>query len=288
MSRVSGTSGASVYRVTMPDGSTSPVRLYPGDGPLVVVWPGFGMGARYYRPIAEALVDQGFSVAVGELRGQGDNTAVATRRDRWGYHDLASQDYPRTIAGAKTALGLEADHPTYLLTHSMGGQIGSLFLARPETAELNVRGMMGVGSGSPWYRTFPNPERSRLFLGGYVMGGVSKVLGYWPDGRLDITNYGRQSGIHLGEWARFGRHNTLADLAGQDIDYQAAMACVDVPVLLTRFSNDTYCTVESCDALASLIPAEVEEFDGTLGHNRWARDPQVVSERFRAFADATA
>ena len=66
------------------------------------------------------------------------------------------------------------------------------------------------------------------------------------------------------------------------------MACVDVPVLLTRFSNDTYCTVESCDALASLIPAEVEEFDGTLGHNRWARDPQVVSERFRAFADATA
>ena len=290
MSRMSSSAGSSgsVYNVTMPDASTSPVRLYPGDGPLVVVWPGFGMGARYYRPMAEALVDQGFSVAVGELRGQGDNTAVATRKDKWGYHDLASQDYPRTIHGAKTALDLPTDHPTYMLTHSMGGQIGSLFLARPESAELNLRGMMGVGSGSPYYRTFPNPERSRLKVGGYLMGGVSKVLGYWPEGRLDVANYGRQSGVHLGEWAKFGRHNTLSDLAGQDINYQAAMADVDVPVLLTRFSNDTYCTVESCDALADLIPAEVEEFDGTLGHNRWAREPQVVAERFTAFAEAAA
>lgn len=272
--------------VTMPDGSTSPVLLFPGesDGPLVTIWPGLGMGARYYRPIAEALVERGFSAAVGELRGQGDNTAVATRKHRWGYHDMASQDYPLTIRGAKTAMDLPVDHPTYLMTHSMGGQIGALFMGRPEARDLNVRGMMGIGSGSPFYKSFPNPERSRLRFGGYLMGGVGKVLGYWPDGPLDVTNYGRQSGVHLGEWARFGRHNTLSDLKGEDMNYAAAMASVDTPVLLTRFSNDTYCTLESCDALADLIPAEVEEFEGTLGHNRWAREPETVADRFRAFA----
>ncbi|MCJ7857646.1 alpha/beta fold hydrolase [Corynebacterium kalidii] len=270
--------------VAMPGGSTSPVLLFPGgDRPLVMLWPGLGMGARYYRPIAEALAASGFPVAVGELRGQGASTAVAGKDQQWGYHDLASQDYPRSIRGARRALGLPEDHPTVLLTHSMGGQVGALFLARPEARELNVRGMMGVGSGSPYFRTFPNPERSRLHLGGYVMQGVSRVLGYWPDGRLDVTNYGRQSDVHLGEWARFGRSNRLSDLRGADMDYMAAMQDVRCPVLLTRFSDDTYCTVDSCRALAELVPAEVEEFPGTLGHNSWARHPDVVVDRFEAF-----
>lgn len=273
--------------VSMPGGSTSPVLLFPGgDRPLVMVWPGLGMGARYYRPIAEALAERGFPVAVGELRGQGASSAVATRTQWWGYHDLASQDYPRSIREAKTALDLTPDHPTVLLTHSMGGQIGSLFLARPEAGELNVVGMMGVGSGSPYFRTFPNPERNRLHLGGYLMQGVSKVLGYWPDGKLDVTNYGRQSGVHLGEWARFGRHNRLTRLHGADVDYMESMRSVDVPVLLTRYSNDTYCTVESCEALAELVPAQVEEFPGTLGHNAWARQPEDVSARLDAFVAA--
>ena len=273
--------------VVMPGGSTSPVLLFPGESrPLVMVWPGLGMGARYYRPIAEALAARGFPVAVGELRGQGASTAVAGRDQEWGYHDLASEDYPRSIREAKRALGLPEDHPTVLLTHSMGGQIGALFLSRPEARELNVRGMMGVGSGSPYFRTFPNPERNRLRFGGYLMQGVSRVLGYWPDGRLDVTNYGRQSYVHLAEWARFGRTNRLTDLRGADMDYMAAMADVDVPVLLTRFSNDTYCTVDSCRALSRLVPAQVEEFPGTLGHNAWARTPDVVVDRLDEFVSS--
>lgn len=277
---------ASSVLVTMPDGSTSPVLLFPGDGPLVSIWPGLGMGARYYRPIAEALAERGFAVAIGELRGQGDSTAHADRKHRWGYHDLASKDYPRTIRSAKTALGLPSDHPTVLLTHSMGGQIGALFLARPDAAELNVTGMMGVGSGSPYFRSFPDPERSRLRVGGYLMGGVSAVLGFWPDGPLDVTNYGRQSDLHLREWARFGRENTLAGLAGQDMDYAAAMQDVRTPVLLTRYSNDTYSTLDSCEALSRLVPAEIEEFTGTLGHNRWAREPDGVVNRLAGFVDS--
>ncbi|AGP29664.1 alpha/beta fold hydrolase [Corynebacterium terpenotabidum] len=277
--------------VTMPDGSASRVLLFAPDDadiarPLIVIWPGFGVGARYYRPIAQELASRGFPVAVGELRGQGSSTAVASWSDRWGYHDMASQDYPRTIRAAKARFDLPSDYPTVLLTHSMGGQIGSIFLSRPETADLGVIGMMGVGSGSPFTRAFPNPERRRLRIGGILMGGVSAVLGYWPGGRFDVTPYGRQSGVHLREWARFGRTNSLARLRGQDIDYTAAMQELELPVLFTRFSNDEYCTVASSRALANLIPkafARVEELPGTLGHNTWAREPQEISDRFELF-----
>lgn len=283
--------------VTMPDGSASRVLISPAQvgqaaaaaaaaRPLVMVWPGFGMGAHYYRPIAGELARRGFPVAVGELRGQGSSTARASLTDRWGYHDLASCDYPRTIRAVKSRLDLPADHPTVLLTHSMGGQIGALLLARPEAADLGLVGMMGVGTGSPFHRAFPNPERRRLLLGGALMRAVSAVLGFWPGGPLDAAHYGRQSGVHLREWSTFGRTNSLAKLKGQDIDYMAAMQEVRVPVLLTRYRNDEFCTVASCRALGNLLPrsyARVEEFDGDLGHNRWAREPDAVVDRFEEF-----
>lgn len=285
--------------VVMPDGSASTVLLAPAapavsgadgaDGtvrPLVMIWPGFGMGAHYYRPMAAELARRGFPVAVGELRGQGSSTAVASLTHRWGYHDLASRDYPRTIRAVKSRLDLAADHPTVLLTHSMGGQIGSLLLARPEAADLGIVGLLGVGTGSPFYRTFPNPERRRLQVGGIMMRGVSAVLGFWPGGPLDIAHYGRQSGVHLREWAKFGRTNSLAKLKGQDIDYMAALQEVRVPVLLTRYTNDDFCTVASCRALGNLMPrsyARVEELPGDLGHNRWAREPVGVADRLEEF-----
>lgn len=282
--------------VVMPDGSSSRVPVFAPDTsdgdvtarPLIVIWPGFGVGARYYRPIAEELARRGFPVAVGELRGQGSSTAVASFRHRWGYHDLASQDYPRTIHAVKSRFNLATDHPTVLLTHSMGGQIGSLFLARPEARELNVTGLMGVGTGSPFARAFPNPEKRRLRIGGILMGSVSAVLGFYPGGVFDLAGYGRQSSVHLREWARFGRTNSLADLQGQDLDYMAALQEVRVPILFTRYANDDFCTVASSRALANLMPKaypRVEELPGDLGHNRWAREPREIADRLEAFTD---
>lgn len=177
-----------LLEVTMPDNSTSQVRIfepkyhrahndyYKGDGiapdthdgvaiqsssrmsgsttggstkPLVVIWPGFGMGARYFDPMGRELATRGFLVASGELRGQGTSTAKATRAHTWGYHHLASQDYPVTIKSVKEDLGLAVDHPTVFLCHSLSGQIAPLFFTRDEAAELNVQGFFGVGAGSP-------------------------------------------------------------------------------------------------------------------------------------------
>lgn len=282
--------------VTMPDHSISPVQVFPGisnpqpgdQTPLVMIWPGFGMGGSYYRPIAAELSSRGFPVAIGELRGQGASTARATRRERWGYHDLAAVDFPSCIRAAKQQLGLTLGHPTVLLTHSMGGQIGALFLARDDARELNVRAMFGVGSGSPYLPTFPGPMRRRLRLGTVVLGGASRVLGYWPGkvAGLDPVGYGRQSGKHMAEWRNLALTNSFAGLRGADLDYPAAMQEVTAPVLLTRFANDADCPRASSEALAQHLPKAdlgIEELPGEMGHNRWARQPQFVADRFEAF-----
>lgn len=280
----------------LPDHSVSTVYCFdpeePADGaPLVMMWPGFGMGARYYRPLARELAARGYYVAIGELRGQGTNSTKALPDNQWGYHNLASEDYPRAIEAAKQELGLPRDHPTFMLTHSMGGQVGSMFLARPEAKELNLKGLMGVGTGSPYYRGFQGRAFVRALLGGQLMGQVAKLRGFWPGGALDIAGYGRQSGRHVYEWSLFNRTNSIANLAGQDIDYAAAIKKVDVPVLLTRFTNDDECTLASCEYLLAHLtkaPRKAEELSGGLGHNRWAREPQIIANRFEQFvAEAT-
>lgn len=283
--------------VTMPDRSISPVRVFSaasgaersgGQAPLVMIWPGFGMGGSYFRPIAGELADRGYPVAIGELRGQGASTARATREVRWGYHDLAAVDYPRSIRAVKAHLGLPTNHPTVLLTHSMGGQVGSLFLARDSARELGVSAMFGVGSGSPYLPSFPGPMRRRLGLGTVVLGGGGRVFGYWPGkiGGFDPVGYGRQSGQHMREWRRLALTNSFAGLGGADLDYPAALRQVRMPVLLTLFTNDDDCPRASSAALAEHLPnadVEIEELAGELGHNRWARQPQIVADRFETF-----
>lgn len=281
-----------VVPVAMPDGSNTPVRVFSardgGTGPLVMIWPGFGMGGSYYRPIAEELSSRGFPVATGELRGQGASTARATRRDRWGYHDLAAVDYPSCIRAAKQQLGLPVDHPTVLLTHSMGGQIGALFLARDDARELGVCAMFGVGSGSPYLPSFSGPMRRKLRLGTVVLGGGSRMLGYWPGevAGFDPVGYGRQSGKHMAEWRKLALTNSFTGLSEADLDYPVAMQEVTAPVLLTRFGNDVDCPRASSEALAEHLPNAdlvIEELPGELGHNRWARQPQLVADRFETF-----
>ncbi|WP_080794348.1 alpha/beta fold hydrolase [Corynebacterium pacaense] len=276
----------------MPDGSVTPVDLWQGgDRPLVMIWPGFGMGAGYYRPMALSLVEHGFPVAIGELRGQGRSSARADRRNHWGYHDLASVDFPRQIRAVKAGLGVAADYPMVFLSHSMGGQISCLFAAREDAPALGLRGIFGVGAGTPHRPAFDARMGRRLGLGALLLGVVGGgVLGYWPGkvfGR-DLVGYGRQSGTHMREWRRFHLHNSLDDLSGSDIDYVERMRLVDLPVLLTRGEDDRDCPEASSRSLASFLPrADVtcENLPGGLGHNRWARQPEVVTSRFLDFVE---
>ena len=269
-----------------------PVVLPAGGGAaarqLVVIMPGMGMEGRYYRPIAEALAAAGFPVAIGELRGQGRSPQFASRQNQWGYHHVAAEDFPQTIAEAKKALSLADDYPTILLTHSMGGQVGVLFMARPEAQQLNVVGLLGVGAGNPWYKAFPWRDRLKYGLGIQMIWLASQVLGYWPGDKVKLGGtWGRHPRTYLNEWARMNRSGKRGALAGADMDYIEAMGKVVAPVVLTRFGNDRDCTLASAQALAEPVAgARVKELEGGLGHNKWAREPEIVVQRLIEFADA--
>ena len=46
------------------------------------------------------------------------------------------------------------------------------------------------------------------------------------------------------------------------------------------------CTLASCEYLLSHLekaPRKAEDLSGNLGHNRWAREPQIIADRFERF-----
>lgn len=301
-----------LLEITMPDDSVSQARIFEpdngptretkpyrtkqklsphsatgdGDKPLVIIWPGFGMGARYFDPMGRELARRGYLVASGELRGQGSSTAKATRKHTWGYHHLASQDFPITIKAVKKDLGLANNYPTVFLCHSLGGQIAPLFFTRKEAIELNVQGFLAVGTGSPYYPGYSGLVRRKLRIGTIIIKAIVTIFGYQPAGKLDLTGYGRQAKHVMLEWIRFSRSNQQRGLLGEDRDYDDAKNGVTIPVLLTRFHTDQDCTRKAAEHLAAGLPnadVTIEEYPKRLGHNRWAREPQIIAERLEKF-----
>ena len=298
--------------VTLPDNSVSQIRLVDdtnrgetarasstsnnttGDKPLIAVWPGWGMGARYYDPLCEEMASRGYPVMSGELRGQGSSTARATRTHKWGYHHLATFDLPLGIQQAKRELGLPENHPVVLVCHSMSGQVATLLLAReasPEHAQgLNIVSVLGVGAGSPYFPAFPGKAGARLRWGALLMDKVVSVLGYWPDGRFDVAGYGRQSGPHVHEWYHFSRTARLENLLDEDLDYRQAKKQVRTPIVLTRCIDDVDCPLDSARYLADNVPradVKIEQLNVRLGHNRWARIPEAVANRIEELCAST-
>lgn len=274
--------GAERRDLELPDGSVTPIAIYrPAGDPdgAVVVWPGFGMGGRYYRPLAEELAARGHLVLVGELRGQGGSNAIAERGHRWGYADQSRVEYART---EQLARELAPGVPVRIIAHSMGGQITCAALA---LGTIHPDGCMFVGSGTPWFRNFAVNEKRRLLIGAPVMRIVSRVLGYWPEGTLDIAGYGRQSWKHLREWSTMALTGRF-EPEGRDISEE--LAAVETPLLFTRFRTDADCTLASAKDLARRMGnASAEELPEKLGHNKWAREPKATVDRFERFITET-
>ncbi len=262
----------------MPDGSTVPVSLFPGEGrddaPVIVVLPGLGIPGGYYRLFAEALVARGFHAAVGELRGQGDSVPKPSSASRYGYQELVSVDFPAIFEVVREQF---PESTPYLLGHSMGGQLGAMYAAR-------IRGRLGglilVASGSPYHRGFGAARGVPLYVGAAAMALTSNIAGFWPGDRIGIGGFGRQSRVLIDDWSRFARSGSI-EPAGADMDYEERMARLTLPVLAVTIEGDELAPTGSMDNLVrKLADADVTSVhvDEPLGHNGWIRMPTAVAD----------
>ncbi|MFD4368592.1 alpha/beta fold hydrolase [Rhodococcus sp. NPDC058521] len=263
--------------IQMPDGTTTPVRLFAGsdEAPVVVIFPGLGIPAGYYELFAQNLCSHGFNVAIGELRGQGDSRPRPSSSSTYGYHELVSVDFPAIFEVVRETF---PSSTPYLLGHSMGGQLGVMYAAR-------VRGRLGgvvlVASGSPYYRGFSGMGSPGLLLGSAAMSVTANIAGFWPGDKLDIGGFGRQSKVLISDWSRFARSGKI-DPAGADIDYEERIGRLKLPVLSISIEGDELAPRGSAKNLVRKMPdADVTMWHQAqpLGHNGWIRNPTGTVDR---------
>jgi predicted alpha/beta hydrolase len=280
--RTDGTA-AERLTVTLPDGAELAVLHRPGPkaAPLVVVWPALGVRARFYRRFAEALTAQGVGVAVADLRGYGESRPRPDASARYGYHELATVDYPAVFGALRERA---PDSPLFLLGHSIGGQIGLMYAARyPD----DLAGVLLVAAGTPYFRTYPGLTGLIPLLGTNAVAGVARVCGYWPGDVLRFS--GRQSRVLVGDWARMARTGRYRP-TGADVDYEELIADLRLPVLAVSVGGDVLAPPGAVDALCSLLRgAEVtrRHRPERLSHTAWATRPDAIAAEIGEWIENT-
>jgi predicted alpha/beta hydrolase len=244
---------------------------------VLVIWPALGAPASYYAPFCAELAARGIAVVAVDQRGQGANRPRPGRGSRYGYHELATRDWPAVLAAVRERFGDGV--PLYPLGHSIGGHLSVMYAAQDPKG---VDGLLLVASGSVDFRGYPGPAGPWVLARTQLVTLITTVWGYWPGHRLGFA--GRQPARLMRDWGRISRTGRFAP-AGADVDYEARFGEVRLPVLAVSVAGDRLAPAGAVDRLCAKLPsASVERWHypatGTSAdHIRWVRSGADIAER---------
>jgi predicted alpha/beta hydrolase len=244
------------------------------DAPVVMCMPAMGVEAKYYLPLLSALREAGVHAAATELRGKGECSVRPARGVDFGYQEMVSVDYPAVVSRMRSEF---PGRGLYLLGHSLGGQLGALFMSlNPEA----VDGLILVASCSNYFMRWPRPWRWPVFIGTQVASLIAGALGYFPGRQLRFA--GTESRGVIQDWSRQARTGRYG------ADFEERLRTVRKPVLAISIENDFYAPRPAVDHLCEKMPRahltrwhfqphETKYAD----HFRWVKKPEQVVARIR-------
>lgn len=262
--------------LTRKEGTSFALLVFPGAdpaAPAILIEPAMGVKAGYYTPLAEALCATGYNIAVAELRGHEESGG---RKPGWdydfGYHEMLTEDWPQAVQTVKARF---PQSPFYLLGHSLGGQISSLYAASyPDT----LSGLILIACSSVYWRLWPRG----FLLYSQMVPLVAGLLGHFP-GQL-FRFAGREARGVMGDWARQARTGRFI-IGKPRVDFEPKLAGVTLPILAISFSTDFFAPKHAMNGLIDKMPAaqltrhhldpKALGFEG-VDHFRWVRKPQIA------------
>lgn len=265
------------------DGVSAQARLFAARGgaaPRLLVVPAMGVNARSYDRFGEALAAEGVTALVMELRG-GETSSVRPRPGvDFGYADLLGDFAPHLAL-----LRARSSAPVHVLGHSLGGQLGTVGLARwyVPGAKLVV-----IASGTVHHRAWTGLPRYGVLLGTQLAGLIARGLGYYPGHRLGFG--GRQATSLIVDWSNAAR--TGAYVSHREGPLEQQLDELAPEVLAVHVQGDTMAPRASTEALLRKVRhAQVSWADLTPPHEprklnahfRWMKEPAEAAKLVAAF-----
>ena len=245
--------------------------------PVCLCLPAMGLAARYYRPFAEALAHAlAGTVAVADLRGQGESDARARRGARFGYREIVEQDLPALL---DALAGRFWGRPLFVIGHSLGGQLATLSAIHRQD---RLAGLVLVAAGTAHYRAWPHADRWRVRLAVSGIRAAATVLPWYPGSVLGFG--GDQPRRLMRDWS-YNAFTGKYRCTGSRIDYEARLAALRLAVLAVAIRDDPVAPPGAVSELLAKLPQTEQkrlEVDGVPSdrpwrrHFSWARCPDTV------------
>lgn len=264
--------------VEVAGGITFTVRMLPAadpSAPVVLVLPAMVMKAKHYMHLAKGLNAQGVSVALCDLRGQGESTPALLDQPNFGYREMLEVDLPAVTAAVRERF---PDSALHLFGHSLGGQLSLLYAA----AEPGVVGSVTIiGTGTVYWRAFGIRRWFEALRDIQWIGLVARVKGHWPGG---VLIPGAMAGRVMVDWSRHSLTSHYRP-AGTSRDYDRLLAEMTTRVLAISLADDRLGPKSNVDFLKSKMrAAEVARWhiDGDSpvthrDHFEWIKDSPVIA-----------
>lgn len=254
------------------------IARIPEQSNATLLWlPALGVAARHYLPLAEALAARGIAVYLHEWRGNGSSSLRANRENDWGYRQVLTQDLPASHAALRAHAPAT---PHYIGGHSLGGQLAACYLGlQPEA----FQHLWLVGSGTPYWHTFPGPRRYALPLFYRFANWISQRRGALPGRRMGFG--GDEARSLIRDWSRVGLSGRYA-AAGLETDLELAMSHVKVQAKGVVLDDDWLAPTSSLQALLDKLPRsrtrmvslDAKALAAAADHFAWMKHPQAVVE----------
>ncbi len=266
--------------VVSQDGIASKITVFAADhalsAPVLICMPALGVGAKFYEPLAMPILQQGWRFVTADLRGNGLSTLRVRRGVNFGYHEMVTFDWPAVVDKVKS---LFPRAPIFLLGHSLGGHLSTLYLAANPGA---ASGLVLVAAPLVHYRGWGLPLGLGVLAGTQTACVIASVFGYFPGKKIGFG--GTEARGVICDWARQARTGRCAP-TGSSLDYERLLQELEAPVLSITFEGDFLSPEKAVDnLLAKMRRARVTRIHlagDDLDHFRWVKSPAPVIESIR-------
>lgn len=269
-----------VKNIKFEDNVSSSIRHYETIGGNknigIIVVPALGVRMSYYHILGLELSKSGFGCILTEMRGTGESSAIASRKNSYGFYESIHIEIPFYVDMMKRVFGYER---VYILGHSLGGQIAAI----STTTMGDIEGAILVASGSNYWRLKTGlSSYSRLIK--YIVARVlATTFGYFPGEKIGFA--GKEGKAMILDWTYEGIFGKYCFLK-QKNDHNSLLKKVKKSFLFLPIQEDKWVSIRDAEFLAakfckstiSIILLNKDRFFTKVDHFKWVQEPEPIVE----------
>ncbi len=269
------------FDVFAEDGVSSAITVFRPQGesslPVITCFPAMGVNAEYYQTLAHKLAEEGLFVVAADLRGIGSSSVRASNQNNFGYFEMVHYDWPAVIKAVKNMF---PKNKMFLLGHSLGGQLSSLYLSHQKDYE--ITGLILVTVNSVYYKGYGFPDGLKVLMGTNLAYLISLLVGYFPGHTFGFGGLEAKNVIR--DWSRQG-WTGVYEILNSPIHYDNLLAKLTLPVISFSFEGDFFAPSGAAkhllgkmkNAKVTHVHIQPEEYGlKNKFHFSWAKKPYFI------------